>query len=130
MPVLRKRRVVRNLLIEAESREPAPGQMHAQLFHQFVARCVEAGLVQGEHMSVDGSSIQANADHHSRVPREQLGEVAKVNHSVRQYLAELEREHPCEPPVPQQEKVSTTDPDSTSHRPAAKWGLCSARCVE
>src|ERR1700689_4268844 len=34
MPVLGKRRVVRNLLIEAESREPSPRQMHAQLFHQ------------------------------------------------------------------------------------------------
>ena len=64
-------------------------------------------------MSVDGSFIQANADHHSRVPREQLAEVAKVNHTVREYLAELERENPVEPPVPQQEQVSTTDPDST-----------------
>src|ERR1700745_3151762 len=108
MPVLRKRRVVRNLLIEAESREPAPGQMHAPPCHQFVARCVEAGLVQGEHMSVDGSSIQANADHHSRVPREQLGEVAKVNHTVREYLVELEQENTIEAPVPQKEKVSTT----------------------
>jgi hypothetical protein len=27
-----------------------------------------AGLVKGKHMSVDGSFIQANADHHSRVP--------------------------------------------------------------
>src|SRR5258708_4225432 len=35
MPVLGKRRMVRNLLIEAESREPSPRQMHAQLFHQF-----------------------------------------------------------------------------------------------
>jgi hypothetical protein len=69
--------------------------------------------VKGEHMSVDGSFIQANADHHSRVPREQLAEVAKVNHAVREYLVELERENPVEPPVPQQEKVSTTDPDST-----------------
>jgi hypothetical protein len=64
-------------------------------------------------MSVDGSFIQANADHHSRVPREQLPEIAKVNHTVREYLVELERENPVEPPVPQQEKVSTTDPDST-----------------
>ena len=78
-----------------------------------MARCVEAGLVQGKHMSVDGSFIQANADHHSRVPREQLAEVAKVNHTVREYLAELEQENPVEPPVPQQEQVSTTDPDST-----------------
>src|SRR5678810_511181 len=34
MPVLGKGRVVWNLLIEAQSREPTPCQMHAQLFHQ------------------------------------------------------------------------------------------------
>src|SRR5262245_54945593 len=83
------------------------------LFEEIVARCVAAGLVKGEHMSVDGSFIQANADHHNRVPREQLSEVAKVNQAVREYLAELERESPVEPAAPQQEKVSTTDPDST-----------------
>src|SRR5215472_6412157 len=43
-----------------------------ELFEEMVARCVAAGLVKGEHMSVDGSFIQANADHHRRVPREQL----------------------------------------------------------
>ncbi len=84
-----------------------------EIFEEIVARCVEAGLVKGEHMSVDGSFIQANADHHSRVPPEQLAEVAKVNHTVREYLVELERENPVELPVAQQEKVSTTDPDST-----------------
>src|ERR1700751_2268525 len=84
-----------------------------ELFEEIVTRCLQTGLVKGEHMSVDGSFIQANADHHSRVPREQLAEVAKVNHTVREYLAELERENPVEAPVPQQEKVSTTDPDST-----------------
>jgi hypothetical protein len=84
-----------------------------QLFEEIVNRCEQAGLVKGEHMSVDGSFIQANADHHSRVPREQLAEVAKVNHTVREYLVELEQENPIEPPVPQQDKVSTTDPDST-----------------
>jgi hypothetical protein len=84
-----------------------------ELFEEIVTRCVGAGLVKGEHMSVDGSFIQANADHHSRVPREQLAEVAKVKHTVREYLVELERENPVEPPVEQQEKVSTTDPDST-----------------
>jgi hypothetical protein len=40
--------------------------------------------------------------------------VAEVNHTVREYLVELERENPVEPPVEQQDKVSTTDPDSTS----------------
>ena len=84
-----------------------------ELFEEIVARCVQAGLVKGEHMSVDGSFVQANADHHSRVPREQLAEVAKVNRAVREYLTELEQENPVEAPVPQQEQVSTTDPDST-----------------
>ena len=105
MPVLGKRRVVRNLLIEAQSR-----------FEEIVARCGEAGLGKGEHMSVDGSFIQANADHHSRVAREPLAEVAEgngTNGTVREYLDDLERENPVEPPVEQQDKVSTTDPDST-----------------
>jgi len=56
-----------------------------ELFEEIVRRCVEARLVKGEHMFVDGSFIQANADHHSRVPREQLAEVAKVNRTVREY---------------------------------------------
>jgi hypothetical protein len=34
MPVFRKRGVMRNLLIEAQTGEPAPRQMHAQFFHQ------------------------------------------------------------------------------------------------
>src|SRR5881398_2013755 len=84
-----------------------------EFFEEIVTHRVQAGPVKGEHMSVDGSFVQANADHHSRVPREHLAEVAKVNRTVREYLAELERENPVEPPVPQQEKVSTTDPDST-----------------
>jgi hypothetical protein len=56
-------------------------------------------------MSVAGRFIQANADHHSRVPGEQLPEIAKVNHTVREYLVELGRENPVEPPGAQQEKV-------------------------
>ena len=84
-----------------------------EIFEEMVGRCVEAGLVKGEPMSVDGSFIQANADHPSRVPREQLPEIAKVNHRVREYRVELERENPVEPPVAPPEKVSTPDPDST-----------------
>ncbi len=34
MPVLRERGVVRNLLIETQTRKPAPRQMHAQFLHQ------------------------------------------------------------------------------------------------
>ena len=35
MPVFRKRGVMRDLLIEAQTGEPAPRQMHAQFLHQF-----------------------------------------------------------------------------------------------
>src|ERR1700726_1063000 len=38
---------------------------------------------------------------------------ARVNHTVRQYVEELEQQNPMEEPVHQQDQVSTTDPDST-----------------
>ena len=41
-----------------------------QLFEEVVARCMEAGLVKGDHLSVDGSFIEANAAKESRIPRE------------------------------------------------------------
>jgi hypothetical protein len=34
MPVFRERGLMRDLLIETQTREPAPGQVHAQFFHQ------------------------------------------------------------------------------------------------
>ena len=40
-----------------------------ELFEEMVARCVAAGLVKGEHMSVDGSFIQANAERHAAKPQ-------------------------------------------------------------
>ena len=64
-------------------------------------------------MSVDGSFVEANAAKESRIPRQQLAEAAQVNHTVRQYLVELEQQNPMEEPVHQQDQVSTTDPDST-----------------
>ena len=84
-----------------------------QLFEEIVDRCTEAGLVEGEHLSVDGSFIPANASRSSRIPREQLAEAAHVNRTVREYLTELEQENPVEEPALQQDQVSTTDPDST-----------------
>ena len=88
-------------------------KLFEQLFEQIVKQCVEVGLVQGKHLSVDGSFVEANASKESRIPREQLAEAAQVNQTVRQYLVELERQNPIEEPVHQQEQVSTTDPDST-----------------
>src|SRR5204863_223447 len=60
-----------------------------------------------------GSFIMANASHHSRIPREQFTEAAQVNYGARKYLEELEQENGDGEPIHQQDKVSTTDPDST-----------------
>jgi transposase len=83
-----------------------------QLFEEIVARCLQSGLVKGDHLSVDGSFIEADATRSSRIGREQLPAVAQVNRTVREYLSELEQDNPVEP-VHEQERVSTTDPDST-----------------
>ena len=88
-------------------------KLFEELFEQVVRQCVEVGLVQGKHLSVDGSFVEANAAKESRIPREQLAEAAQVNQTVRQYLVELEQQNLVEEPVHQQDQVSTTDPDST-----------------
>jgi transposase len=88
-------------------------KMFLQLFEEIVDRCMEEGLVEGEHLSVDGSFIQADASRSSGIPREQLAEVAHVKHTVREYLRDLEQENPIEEPVHQRDLVSTTDLDST-----------------
>ncbi len=88
-------------------------KLFEQLFEQIVRQCVEVGLVEGKHLSVDGSFVEANAAKESRIPREQLAEAAQVNHTVRQYLREVQEQNPVEEPVHEQDQVSTTDPDST-----------------
>jgi transposase len=88
-------------------------KLFEQLFEQIVRQCVEVGLVQGKHLSVDGSFVEANAAKKSRIPREQLAEAAQVHQTVRQYLREVEQQNPVEEPVHEQDQVSTTDPDST-----------------
>ena len=97
-------------------------KLFQELFERIVEQCIAAGLVEGEHLSVDGSFIPANANHHSRIPREQLPEAAPVKRTVREYLKDLEEENGDGEPVHQQAKVSTTDPDATfmtkGNRPA------------
>ena len=88
-------------------------KLFEELFEQIVKQCVEVGLVSGNNLSVDGSFVEANAAKQSRIPREQLVEAAQGNHSVRQYLREVEEQNPVEEPVHEQDQVSTTDPDST-----------------
>ena len=88
-------------------------KLFEQLLEQIVRQCVEVGLVQGKHLSVDGSFVEANAAKESRIPREQLAEAAQVHQTVRQYLKEVEEQNPVEERVQEQDQVSTTDPDST-----------------
>src|SRR4029077_7355023 len=95
-------------------------KLFEQLFEQIVRQCVEVGLVQGKHLSVEGSFVEANAAKESRIRRQQLAEAAQVNQSVRQYRVELEQQNPTEEPVHQQDQVSTTDPDATY---ATKGGI-------
>ena len=88
-------------------------KLFEQLLEQIVRQCVEVGLVQGKHLSVDGSFVEANAAKESRIPREQLAEAAQVQQTVRQYLKEVAEQNPVEEPVHEQDQVSTTNPDST-----------------
>jgi transposase len=91
-----------------------------EVFEEVVQRCLEAGLVEGKRLSVDGTAVTANASPQSRVPREELAEVAKLSRTVREYLAEVGRENPVSdpgdrPPTPNSAAarwVSATDPEA------------------
>jgi hypothetical protein len=95
------------------------GSFRADLRFAFATTCrlarplLEVGLVEGKHLSVDGSFVEANAAKESRIPREQFAEAAQIHQTVRQYLKEVEEQNPVEEPVHEQDQVSTTDPDST-----------------
>jgi transposase len=79
-----------------------------EVFEEIVRRCVEAGLVKGETLAVDGTMVAADASRHSRIRREELRDAAQVLRTVQQYLAELEQANPVANPA----LVSTTDPDA------------------
>ena len=93
-----------------------------EFFEQIVQRCIDAGLVERQRLSVDGTIIAANASTQSRVPREQLPEAAKVSRTAQEYLLELDTENdesdPDSPPgtppslIDTDGKVSTSDPDA------------------
>lgn len=91
----------------------AESGLFEELFERIVHQCVDAGLVQGKHLSVDGTFVEAKAAKESRLPREQLAEAAQVHYTIRQYLVELAEQNPIQEPIHQQDQVSTTDPDST-----------------
>ena len=87
-----------------------------KVFEEIVRRCLEAGLVEGRNLAVDGTLVGANASNQSRVPREKSVEVAQISRTVQEYLTELERQNPVADPEARplaQEMVSSTDPDAT-----------------
>lgn len=70
----------------------AESNLFQQLFKEIVDRCQEAGLVEGEHLSVDGGFLTANASLLSRIPREQLVEAAhlkRIDHDDKNKIARL-----------------------------------------
>lgn len=78
--------------------------------------------MEGQHLTVDGTLIEANASRQSCVQRERLAERAQVSRTVREYLAELNQQNRVgnsEPPFvvgsAGSGPISTTDPD-------AAWG--------
>jgi len=90
-----------------------------EVFEEIVRRCMEAGLVEGKRLTVDGTIVTANASPQRGTKPERLGEVAKVSRTVREYLADLARENPVleneEKPAPRSvaaRYISTTDPDA------------------
>jgi hypothetical protein len=97
------------------------------VFEEIVRRGIAAGLVEGRHLTVDGALVQANASPRRRVAPEQFAEVARVSHTVREYLAELEQQNPVADPAARApadlkaavRTVSASDPDAAWE---VKWG--------
>lgn len=76
-----------------------------EVFEEIVRRCMRTGLVEGKHLAVDGTLVEANASPQSRVrPKE----VVQISRSAAEYLTELEETNP----VSDARMVSTTDPDA------------------
>jgi len=94
-----------------------------EVFEEIVQRCMTAGLVEGRHLTVDGTFVLANASPHRRVAQEPRAETAHASRTVRDYLAELEQQNPVADPLPEPPPasgtLSSTDPDAAW---AVKWG--------
>ena len=90
-----------------------------EVFEEIVQRCMTAGLVEGRHLTVDGTFVLANASPHRRVAREQLAEVAHVSHTAQDYLAQLEQQNPVADPPP---RTSARLGDLVLHRSRRRVG--------
>ena len=83
-----------------------------QLFE--LAQCLAVGLVRGDKPRLMErlswrQTLPRKAPHSERA----VGRSRAGRRTVREYLAELETKNPVEEPTHSQDKVSTTDPDST-----------------
>src|SRR3989442_4451549 len=91
-----------------------------EVFEEIVQRCMTAGLVEGRHLTVDGTFVLANASPHRRVAQEPLAEIAHASHTVRDYLGELEQQNPVADPPPEPPPASGT---LSSTGPDAAWAV-------
>ena len=62
-----------------------------EVFEEIVRRCMQAGLVEGKHLTVDGTMIEANASPQSQVRPKEIAQIAR---SPQEYLSELEQSNP------------------------------------
>ena len=52
-----------------------------------------SGALAGRALAVDSTQIRADASSNRAISRDQLGEVAKVSRTVREYVEHIEREN-------------------------------------
>ena len=119
--------------------------LFVELFERIVQQRMNVGLLRGVDLSVDSTQIRADASPDRTITREQLPGVAKVNRTVREYVAQVERENVVaesaqisDPPVPNEKnelelrrthrnsppmKISITDPEAalSSKRGASEF---------
>ena len=105
-------------------------QAFQSFFDRIVLQCVEAGLVDGTKLFMDGSMIQADASNNSIVNTEDIKRYLKK--SYQSFEKRLEKEsfedddndmNPPKSGVANKKHVSTTDPDASVHRQGGKSKL-------
>lgn len=89
-----------------------------EVFERLVGQCLAAGLASVEHVAVDGSNVQASADHHRRVAGESELPRVGASRAVREYWDTLDAA------VPDLEGVTRMPPKHLSPTdPAAAWSI-------
>ena len=98
-------------------------QAFQSFFDRIVIQCVEAGLVDGTKLFMDGSMVQADASNNSVVNTEDIKRYLKKSYQL--FEKRLEKEsfenddddmNPPKSGVANKKHFSTTDPDASVHR--------------